>query len=88
MMVNKHFNIDAMKNQRRKFTSEFKSRVVLEAITERLSLGELAEKFDLDANQIAEWKKKFLSKAHLVFELEDSGSEQNNNSVQETNDDL
>ena len=70
-MVNKHFNSEAMKNQRRKFTSEFKSKVVLEAITERQSITELAEKFDLDSNQISEWKKKFLSKAHLVFDLEE-----------------
>jgi transposase len=71
-MVGKHVNNLLLKNQRRKFSSEFKSKVVLEAIADKLSLNELAEKFDLDANQISEWKKKFLSKAHLVFDLEET----------------
>ena len=70
-MVKKTINNLTLKNQRRKFSSEFKSKVVLEAITERHSLSELAQKFDIDSNQIYEWKKKFLAKAHLVFDLED-----------------
>ena len=70
-MTNKKVSSLLLKNQRRKFTSEFKSKVVLEAIAEKLSLNELSEKFELDSNQIAEWKRKFLSKAHLVFDLDD-----------------
>ena len=58
------------KNQRRKFSPEFKARVVLEAISQRQSLTELAKKFDLNRYQISNWKKEFLAKAHLVFELE------------------
>ena len=60
-----------MKDHRRKFTSRFKSKVVLEAISEGATLGELALKFDLHRNQIADWKKKFLANAHVVFEVED-----------------
>ncbi len=60
-----------MKTNRRKFTSKFKSRVVLEVISERETISEIALKFDLHRNQIAEWKKEFISKAHLVFEIED-----------------
>ncbi len=74
-MVRKHANSILLKNQRRKFSSEFKSKVVLEAIAERQSLNELAEKFDLDSNQISEWKRKFLSKAHLIFDLEEPDNE-------------
>lgn len=70
-MTDKKLSSLLLKNQRRKFTSEFKSKVVLEAITEKQSLAELADKFDIDSNQIAEWKRKFLSKAHLIFDLED-----------------
>ena len=58
------------KNQSRKFSSRFKANVVLEAIKESNSISELAEKFDLNRNQIAEWKKKFISNAHLIFENE------------------
>lgn len=64
-------NLHTLKNQRRKFSSEFKSKVVLEAIAEKYSLTELAEKFDIDSNQISDWKKKFLAKAHLVFDLDE-----------------
>jgi transposase len=71
-MVKKSTAVFLLKAQRRKFSSEFKVRVVLEALKETHSLGELAEKFDLDSNQISEWKKKFLSKAHLIFDAEDS----------------
>ena len=63
-----------MKDHRRKFSAKFKSKVVLEAISNRESLSELAEKFDLDRTLIASWKKKFITKAHLVFELEEVSS--------------
>ena len=63
-----------MKSNRRKFTSKFKSMVVLEAISERDTINELALKFDLHQNQIRDWKKKFIEKAHLVFELEENES--------------
>jgi transposase-like protein len=55
------------KNQRRKFTAEFKSKVALEALSERSSINELAEKFDLNRNQVSEWKKKLMTHAHLIF---------------------
>lgn len=60
-----------MKDHRRKFSSKFKSKVVLEAISNRESLTELAVKFELDRNLITGWKKKFIAKAYLVFELDD-----------------
>jgi transposase len=60
-----------VKNQRRKFTSEFKSKVVIEALTEKQTVNEIADKFDLNPKQVSEWKKLFLTKAYLVFELEE-----------------
>ena len=61
-----------MKSQRRKFTPQFKSRVVLEAISEKDPIEVLEEKFDLDRRLISSWKKTFISKAHLVFILEEN----------------
>lgn len=63
-----------MKDHRRKFSSKFKSKVVLEAISNPESLSKLAEKFDLDRTLITSWKKKFITKAHLVFEIGDKAS--------------
>ena len=53
---------------RRKFTSKFKSRVVLEALKERQTIQELAQKFDLSPHQINQWKRDFLSNAEKVFD--------------------
>lgn len=55
-------------NKRRKFTSAFKTKVVLEALSERFTLQELARKHDLHPNQISQWKTQFLANAESVFE--------------------
>jgi len=49
-----------MKNTRRKFNSGFKAKVVVEALNERRTISELAEQYQLHANQIKKWKKEFL----------------------------
>ena len=56
-----------MKNTRRKFTAEFKTKVAIEAIKERQSLSELAERFELHSNQISQWKREFMENATMVF---------------------
>jgi transposase len=52
---------------RRKFTTNFKTKVVLEALKERESLSSLAEKYELHSQQISNWKREFLNKAEEVF---------------------
>jgi len=58
-----------MKRTRRKFGAEFKSKVAIEAIKERSTLSELAEKYELHPNQISVWKQEFLEKSAMIFEL-------------------
>ena len=53
---------------RRKYTSKFKTKVVLEVLKERQSVAELAQRFELAPQQIHLWKREFLSKADSVFE--------------------
>ena len=53
---------------RRKFTSKFKTKVVLEALKERDSLAVLSQKFGLLPQQITNWKREFLNGAEKVFE--------------------
>ena len=53
--------------KRRKFTSKFKTKVVLECLKESESLNALAAKHELAPTQISKWKKEFLSKAESVF---------------------
>lgn len=53
---------------RKKYTSKFKTKVVLEALKERSSVAELAQKYDIAPQQIHQWKREFLSGAESVFE--------------------
>lgn len=53
---------------RKKYTSKFKTKVVLEALKERSSVAELAQKYDIAPQQIHLWKREFLSSAESVFE--------------------
>ncbi|MDF1517528.1 MAG: transposase [Lutibacter sp.] len=65
-----------MKKTRRKFTSEFKVKVAIEALKERHSLSELAERFELHPNQISQWKQEFLEKSSAVFDNKTSKTEE------------
>jgi transposase len=58
--------------KRKKYTSGFKTKVVLEAMQERETIQELGRKYDLHPTQISTWKKQFLSNASSVF---DKGNE-------------
>jgi transposase len=53
--------------KRRKFSSAFKTKVVLEALKERHTAAELAQKYELHPNQISQWKREFLEGAEQVF---------------------
>lgn len=56
------------KGTRRKFSAEFKAKVVLEALRERRTIEDLARQYELHPNQITQWKKEAMSKLSLVFE--------------------
>lgn len=64
------------KKSRRKFSADFKAKVVLEALKERSTIEELARKYEIHPNQIHHWKKEFLSNASVVFSSGESLSEE------------
>ncbi|WGK64717.1 transposase [Croceiramulus getboli] len=52
---------------RRKFTSKFKTKVVLEALKERSTTKEIAQRFEISVQQVNLWKREFLTDAETVF---------------------
>ena len=60
---------------RRKFSSDFKSKVVLEALQERMTLEELSKKYDLHPNQVSQWKKDFQGNVSKVFHVSNTSNE-------------
>lgn len=57
-----------MGTSRRKFTSEFKKKVVLEALRERSTIQELAARYEVHPQQITAWKKHFMDNSDVAFE--------------------
>lgn len=55
------------KKSRRKFSAEFKAKVVIEALKERNTIEEISRKYELHPNQITIWKKEFLANAPAAF---------------------
>ena len=61
-----------MSTTRRKFSKEFKSRVVLESLKERETLESLAKKYELTPTQISIWRSLALKNFGNVFTSESS----------------
>jgi len=62
------------KRPRRNHGAVFKAKVALEAIKGEQTLVELAERFQVHPNQIAEWKKQLLERASEIFDKEKKSS--------------
>jgi transposase len=58
----------ATKSSRRKFTAEFKSKVALDALQERLTLTELSKRHSIHPNLVMQWKKTLLENGFRVFQ--------------------
>jgi len=56
------------RRSRRKFSAEFKAKVVIEALKERSTIEELARKYELHPTQINTWKKEAVSNMSAVFQ--------------------
>jgi len=56
-----------MRRPRRNHTAAFKAKVAVAALKGDKTMAELAEKFDVHANQIKQWKDQLLEGATGVF---------------------
>ena len=70
---------------KRKFTSDFKFKVVLEALSERYSIQELGRKYEIHPTQISTWKAHFLQQGSGVF---DRGQKPQKSAAQEKEEQL
>ena len=58
-----------MGKNRRSFSDNFKFKVVLEAIKGERQISEIASEFEVQPNQITNWKKQFLDNGPSVFSV-------------------
>jgi len=51
-----------------KYSSDFKTKVVLEVLREEHTVNELASKYQVNPRNIQMWRKQFLENTSMVFE--------------------
>jgi putative transposase len=64
-----------MTKTRKRYSSEFKAKVALEAIKDQKTLTELSNQFQLHPNQITRWKKQLLDEAQKIFSINPNNSQ-------------
>lgn len=52
---------------RRSFDAKFKAKVGIEAIKEKLTIREIAQKYEVQPCQVQQWKKTALDNIHQTF---------------------
>ena len=53
---------------KRKYTAEYKAKLVLEVLTGEEEVGGIALREQINPNQLRNWKNAFLEKAPMIFE--------------------
>ena len=56
-----------MVGKRRRFTAEFKKRVVLEALRERDTVRSIASRYEVHPNQVSAWKRQAVDSLDEAF---------------------
>ncbi len=61
--------------KRNRYTSEFKTKVVLEVLQEQQTVNEIAAKYEISPVMISRWKAEFLERASSVFDKKNNDTE-------------
>ncbi|MGR5308312.1 IS3 family transposase [Vibrio mediterranei] len=70
-----------MTRKRRNHSPEFKAKVALDAARGDKTVAELAQKYNLHANQISTWKKELLENAAMIFASESQSGKDSSEEV-------
>ncbi|HAS3901125.1 IS3 family transposase [Vibrio cholerae] len=70
-----------MTRKRRNHSPEFKAKVALDAAKGDKTVAELAQKYNLHANQISTWKKELLENAVMIFATENHTGKESSEDV-------
>lgn len=54
--------------KRRRFTAEFKARVVLEMLTEHKSAAQASREYEIKDSVLSRWKQEFIERSPSLFE--------------------
>lgn len=54
---------------RRKFTPEYKARVVLEMLTEQKSAAQASREYGIKDSVLSRWKQEFIERSPILFEV-------------------
>jgi len=74
-----------VKMKRKKYTPEYKAKIVLEALREESTVSEIASRENVNPNQIQNWKREFIEKSAAVFSTEKTDKEAEKLLTQEKN---
>lgn len=70
-----------MTRKRRNHSPEFKAKVALDAAKGDKTVAELAQKYNLHANQISTWQKELLENAAMIFATENHSGKESSEEV-------
>ena len=62
--------------KRRRFTAEFKAKVVLDALSGETTQAEVCRRHNLSEDQLSKWKHQFVENAASLFETRDKASQE------------
>jgi len=54
-------------SKRKRYESQFKAKVALEAIKNQNTIAQIASEYGIHPNQVSKWKKQFLESLPKVF---------------------
>ena len=60
----------------RRYTAQYKTRIVLEVLQGEKELGEIAAENNLNPNMVRNWKREFLENASAAFESSDKAEKE------------